>query len=195
LYTVSVPRLKVPQATRTAIWYAHAKKCAYCGEPISFPDLEIDHVLPETLKDDRSELERLRSQLGAHAQIASASYVSNPYVGIADLHLLSKDLLPYIDPHRETLLAEMTERSLRELARNRKLLIVDVSSIRLHFEWMGAGAILEELMSADLGGDGLEEILIEYHTYAVGGTLGLASVGVLRRFGPEEMFEYLPHVR
>jgi len=44
-------------------------------------------------------------------------------------------------------------------------------------------------MRADLDGDGIEEILIEYFTYAVGGTLGIGTTGVLRRFGPDAMFE------
>jgi len=34
---------------RRAIWEAHGKRCAYCGEPLSFSQLEIDHILPEAL--------------------------------------------------------------------------------------------------------------------------------------------------
>jgi len=128
----------------------------------------------------------------AHAQIAEVTYVSNPYVGVADLQLLPKDVLPWIGPDAEKAVAGVTEPSLRELARTKRLLIVDVSSTRLQFEWEGAGAVLKELLRADLDGDGLEELLIQYYIYAVGGTFGHGTIGILRRLGPDVMFEYMP---
>jgi len=364
--------MDLPTATRFAIWHAHSKKCAYCGEPVSFAELDIDRIIPENLKDNSVELERVKSDVGvasdfrmnsmvnllpahrhcnlkksgqpfqpsntryfielasrkeaaihryldafalrtqkeralavlrgaiesgtltmadvsdveygsrsfllstdlefrdgsrlgaippaevdelldkplligrskdidgiefvgdyenpmvvrtcreyraaraagyttktnfdlkmeayfkssdaiinavANAQVASVSYLRNPHAGVADLHLLSKRVLPYFDPDADKRIAQITEPSLRELARAKKILIVDVSSTRLQFEWEGAGAVLTELMRADLDGDGIEEILIEYFTYAVGGTLGIGTTGVLRRFGPDAMFE------
>jgi|HubBroStandDraft_2_1064218.scaffolds.fasta_scaffold21234_2 hypothetical protein len=128
----------------------------------------------------------------ARAQVPSLSYVSNPSVGVADLQLLPKDLLPSIGPDHDRRIAEITEPSLRELAQAGKLRIVDVSSVRLVFEWESAGAMLRELLRADLDGDGIEEILIQYYTYAVGGTLGHGTVGILHRVGPDVMFEYVP---
>lgn len=35
--------------TRHAIWLAHNRRCAYCHEPVSFAELDIDHVVPQTL--------------------------------------------------------------------------------------------------------------------------------------------------
>jgi hypothetical protein len=127
----------------------------------------------------------------ARAQVASVSYVSNPHVGVADLQLLSRHVLPCFGPDLERLIAEVTESSLEELARARKLSIIDVSSTRLQFEWEGMGAVLKELLRADLDGDSVEELLIEHYTYAVGGTRGYGSVGVLRRLGPDAMFDYI----
>jgi hypothetical protein len=131
----------------------------------------------------------------AHAQIASVSYVSNPFIGVADLHLLSKDVLPRIGPGDDEAIVAIAEPSLRELSRARKLSVVDVSSTRLQFEWEYSGAVLAELLRADLDGDGAEEILIQYYTYAVGGTLGYGSIGLLRRPEPDSMFEYVANWR
>jgi hypothetical protein len=129
----------------------------------------------------------------SRAQVPSISYVSNPSVGVADLQLLPKDVLPSIAPDDERRIAEITETSVGELARARKLQIVDVSSTRLRFEWEGAGVMLSELLRADLDGDGTEEILIQHYTYAVGGTFGHGAVGTLRRSGPNAIFDYVPH--
>ena len=113
----------------------------------------------------------------SRAKVPSLSHVTNPSVGVADLQLLPRDVLPTIGPDHERRIAEVTEPSLREMARAGKLRIVDVSSTRLLFEWEGAGAMLKELLRADLDGDGVEEILIQHYVYAVGGTLGYGSVG------------------
>jgi hypothetical protein len=131
----------------------------------------------------------------SRAQVPSLSYVSNPSVGVADLQLLPKNVLPTIGPDHDRRIAEVTEPSLRELARAGKLRVVDVSSSRLLFEWEGAGAMLSELLRADLDGDGIEEILIQHYTYAIGGTFGYGTVGILHRAGQDVMFEYVPRAQ
>jgi len=35
--------------TRVAIWKANDRKCFFCSEPIEFRNLEIDHVIPESI--------------------------------------------------------------------------------------------------------------------------------------------------
>lgn len=129
------------------------------------------------------------------AEVPSLSFVSNPSVGVADIQLLPKDVLPTIGPDHDRRIGELKECSLQELARTRSLKIVDVSSTRLVFEWEGAGAMLRELLRADLDRDGVEEILVEHYTYAVGGTLGFGSIGMLRRSGADKMFEYVQEGR
>jgi hypothetical protein len=34
---------------RHAIWLTHNRRCVYCSEPLSFSEVEIDHVIPEVL--------------------------------------------------------------------------------------------------------------------------------------------------
>ena len=154
------------------------------------PILPIDSAIEPKMEPFLSAADAILDAV-AHAQIASVSYVSNPFVGVADLHLLSKDVLPRIGPGDEEAIAAIAEPSLRELSRARKLLVVDVSSTRLQLEWEYSGAVLAELLRADLDGDGAEEILIQYYTHAVGGTLGYGSIGLLRRPEPGSMFEYV----
>lgn len=52
-------RRKFNTAERSALWYAHKQRCAYTGEPVKFPELQIDHIIPISSNDDY--LTRLRS--------------------------------------------------------------------------------------------------------------------------------------
>jgi hypothetical protein len=47
---------------RRAIWEAHGRRCAYCSEPLSFGQLEIDHILPESLIRDAERWSRIRKE-------------------------------------------------------------------------------------------------------------------------------------
>jgi len=44
-------------ATRQALWRAYDMKCFYCGGPVDFRSLNIDHVLPQSLAEDPNQLE------------------------------------------------------------------------------------------------------------------------------------------
>jgi 5-methylcytosine-specific restriction endonuclease McrA len=50
---------------RVSLWRANGKKCFYCLEPVSFRDLEIDHLVPESIAKDR--LAELVGELGLRA--------------------------------------------------------------------------------------------------------------------------------
>jgi hypothetical protein len=39
--------------TRTGIWMAHKTKCFYCSNDIEFNDLNIDHIIPESVSDHK----------------------------------------------------------------------------------------------------------------------------------------------
>ena len=131
----------------------------------------------------------------ANARIPFNSYVRDPRCGVADLELLPKDVLPWIDPDEGPRIKALGNVSLRELAQEDKITIADVSSTRLALEYKGCGAVLKELLRADLDRDGLEEILIQYYIYAIGGSFGASFIGVLRRSSPDAMFEFVPNYR
>jgi hypothetical protein len=52
---------------RYAIWTAHSKRCAYCQEPLKYADLEIDHIIPQSLRNNPQELQNLFAQLSLDA--------------------------------------------------------------------------------------------------------------------------------
>lgn len=128
----------------------------------------------------------------ARAAVPAISYVNDPYCGVADLQLLPKEILPMLASDDEDEVVAMEETSLSQLAQNGKIEIMNVSSKRIHFRWKGCGAVLSELLRADLDGDGSEEILVQYYMYAVGGTHGHGDVLMLRRTGPEQTFDVTP---
>ena len=43
-----------------AIWESHECKCFWDGEPVTYRETTIDHVIPESLIDDPAELERIK---------------------------------------------------------------------------------------------------------------------------------------
>jgi len=52
-----MPRSNFSVIERRAIWEAYNKRCAYCEMVLSFRDLEIDHVVPQSLNE--AELQSL----------------------------------------------------------------------------------------------------------------------------------------
>lgn len=47
---------------REAVWLAYNKKCAYTGEPLEFSEMHIDHILPESLKDDSEKFDEIKNR-------------------------------------------------------------------------------------------------------------------------------------
>lgn len=47
---------------RLAIWEAYGRVCIYCEEPIPFRELEIDHILPESLLEHPGKLQALTEE-------------------------------------------------------------------------------------------------------------------------------------
>ncbi len=49
------------KAQRYALWKIHDGRCFWCGEPIRYRDVTIDHVIPESLADKPDELARIKT--------------------------------------------------------------------------------------------------------------------------------------
>ena len=49
---------------RYALWRAHAGKCFYCGEPIRYAEVWVNHILPESLLNERQQLRLLLKNYG-----------------------------------------------------------------------------------------------------------------------------------
>jgi len=67
-------KYKFSQAQRVALWEAHNRRCFYSGNPLAYSDLHIDHILPESLLDKPSELERINREYGLDPDFEINSY-------------------------------------------------------------------------------------------------------------------------
>lgn len=59
-----IARKTIPTSRRAAIWRAHDRCCIYCAEPLTFADLDVDHIVPYYLKSQPRELEMLFCEYG-----------------------------------------------------------------------------------------------------------------------------------
>lgn len=44
---------KIQAVRRDAIWNGYDKKCLYCGRPLSYTEVNIDHFIPESISADK----------------------------------------------------------------------------------------------------------------------------------------------
>ena len=66
-------RKRLPKASRMLIWQKYNKRCAYCGKPMKYEDMQVDHLIP-VYRDGKDTfdnympacftLEEFREQLG-----------------------------------------------------------------------------------------------------------------------------------
>ncbi len=50
--------------TRSSIWTANKNLCFYCSQSLDWGDLQIDHIIPESLETNPEEFERIKTDLG-----------------------------------------------------------------------------------------------------------------------------------
>lgn len=51
-YAAEMTRRVLTQIERRAIWEVGGKACAYCGHPLEFSVVEIDHIIPQSIEGD-----------------------------------------------------------------------------------------------------------------------------------------------
>ncbi len=57
----SMSKTKIEDSLRLAIYEAYKGKCFYTGEPVSYLDFEVDHIIPESMESD---IENVKERLG-----------------------------------------------------------------------------------------------------------------------------------
>jgi len=57
-------KYKIPQNKRVAIWTAHNYICILCGKKINWHELNIDHIIPESLLNDPENLDIILEKYG-----------------------------------------------------------------------------------------------------------------------------------
>jgi hypothetical protein len=55
--------LHIPISLRIGLWEAHGRRCTYCGNPLGYRELEIDHIIPQHLRSNGQALAQLLSTL------------------------------------------------------------------------------------------------------------------------------------
>jgi hypothetical protein len=57
----SVSKYKFSEAKKISIWQGDERKCFYCRVPVPYSELQIDHIVPETISSD--QLAKLQSSV------------------------------------------------------------------------------------------------------------------------------------
>src|SRR5262249_14115538 len=58
---------------RWAVFTTHGGRCWLCGEPVNFAEMEVDHILPEFLKD-QSTLDKALTAFGLPSNFGLNSF-------------------------------------------------------------------------------------------------------------------------
>jgi len=72
-------KTKINITTRTSIWQAYKKKCFYCQEKLSYHDLQIDHIIPESTPLD--EINKIIKKLGL-----KKNFKINDFINLVPTH-------------------------------------------------------------------------------------------------------------
>lgn len=67
---------KFSDIQRISIWEGYHRKCQYCNQPISYSDLHIDHIIPDSLERGSSELVVLLNDLNLSQDFDINSYLN-----------------------------------------------------------------------------------------------------------------------
>ncbi len=59
---------------RTALWEAYEEKCFYCGEYLYYNNLEIDHILPDSIQYQPQRFEKIKEEYGLDSNFEINSY-------------------------------------------------------------------------------------------------------------------------
>jgi hypothetical protein len=74
----AVSKQKISCLVRFSLWQAHNRVCTYCGEPLTFSETDIDHVIPEALRAEEKRYHDTILSLGLPEDFDISSY-SNFY--------------------------------------------------------------------------------------------------------------------
>lgn len=60
----TMPRYDGSATQRHTIWTVHGEKCYQCGQPVDLQSMQVDHVVPQSLKRDSAALAKVLQELG-----------------------------------------------------------------------------------------------------------------------------------
>jgi hypothetical protein len=120
----------------------------------------------------------------AASRPSSRNFIRTPRVGVCDILLLPSTVLITLevnDEERDRLVAEFP--TVGDLVRADEAQIAWVDSRFISIDFLGIRTSMQEMLRADLDGDGTEDLLAAIYFNAVGSTLGAGSepVALARR--------------
>lgn len=118
------------------------------------------------------------------ATIPTKSYISTPYVSIANMNLMPFVLFPQLG---DTVIPEEGTYQYQIDKKNLRVCNVTSNSFNVETEYMGHSLI--EAVRADFNNDGIEDVLCLEYCYATKGTLGFGGIKILTRLSPTGHFE------
>ena len=119
----------------------------------------------------------------------TASYLSDPRVGITDLALLPFSMFPRFDEAEEQCDPEATY---QDKVDDGSLVVRKVKHNLLRIEQAeGMGQQFIEVARADFDGDGIEDILLFEYCYATHGTMGFGGIRIITRLSADALFQAL----
>lgn len=119
----------------------------------------------------------------------TASYLSNPIVGITDLDLLPFSMFPSFEVTKTHSDAEATY---QDKVDDGSLVVRKVKHNLLRIEQeQGMGQQFIEVARADFNGDGIEDILLFEYCYATHGTMGFGGTRIVTRLSANALFQAL----
>jgi len=71
-----MPKYRISPAERHAVYTVHGEKCHMCGAMLTMKTCEVDHIIPESLKDRHEELRRVLEKLGLDETFNLNSYLN-----------------------------------------------------------------------------------------------------------------------
>lgn len=128
------------------------------------------------------------------AKAADATFITDPRKGIDSFNILPVTLLPYISPETEDEILKLdgAGMTIQDLVDDLQVQVDERTPNYVSLRYAGMGGAYWEILRADLNGDGIEDILVSYYTFALEGTFGAGGVCMLTRSSPEAKFELLP---
>jgi hypothetical protein len=126
----------------------------------------------------------------ALAKVPKHRFISDSRVSVANFDLLPVNLLPALstDGVEELQRFKSEGVGIPDLIEQGRVKIVSSSplSLVLHYDYMGL--LINEILRADLNGDGVEDLLIGCYQWAIGGTYGGGGTVALTRLGADQPF-------
>jgi len=133
----------------------------------------------------------------AQAKVPKNSFISDAKVSISNFDLLPVSLLPIIsgDDFGELKRFESEGIGILELIDIGKVKIISCPPMSLTLQYNYMALYLDEVLRADLNGDGFEDMLIRRYVRALGGTFGAGNTIALTRLGIDQPFKVMDGIQ